>query len=90
MHEMKWSILALVLSIALIASPVQAQRQGAPKCSRVITSGLVHNGMYAGVNCPEGHLLVSLRPNQPLPRRGPARIVGQQLYAGDVYQVVRP
>jgi hypothetical protein len=82
--------IALIALIALaLSTPATAQRQAAPKCSRVVTSGYVMDGRYAGVNCPEGRIIVSMRAGQALPRRGPARIVGQQLYAGDVYPVVR-
>jgi hypothetical protein len=87
-HTMKWIIIAMLTTLIAV-SPATAQRQSTPKCSRVVTSGYVHNGQYAGVNCPEGRLLVSMRPGQALPRRGPARIVGQQLYAGGVYSVVQ-
>jgi hypothetical protein len=88
---MKWKKRIAVALLALtIASPVEAQRQAVKTCPRVITSGYVMDGAYAGVNCPRAHLLVVMEPDQPLPRRGPARLAGGVLYAGGYEYAVLP
>ena len=85
---MKHAVIIALIALAL-ATPATAQRQASPACSRVITSGYIHNGQYAGVNCPENRLIVSLRPGQALPARGAARTSGTLLLASNgAYPVV--
>ena len=56
--QVKWIMIALL--IALVASPVAAQRQRTPVvCTRIVSAGPVHNGQYAGINCEQGHYLAA-------------------------------
>jgi hypothetical protein len=73
---MKWKKRIAVALLALtIASPVEAQQQRMPvTCTRIVSSGPVHNGMYTGINCREGHYLTVGRRDGVMPSRGPARV----------------
>ena len=83
-------MIALLLAATLAFS---TPSQPAPvQCSRVLSAASVHNGMYAGVTCPESTFLEAVRAGQRLPALGKARIVngGRTLQARNgAYQVTR-
>ena len=82
-------MIALLLSLTLALS---TPSRPAPVCSRIVSVASVHNGMYAGVTCPESTFLVAVRAGQRLPALGKARIAngGRTLVARNgAYQVTR-
>ena len=90
---MKWKKRIAVALLALtIASPVEAQQQRMPvTCTRIVSSGPVHNGMYTGINCREGHYLTVGRRDGVTPARGPARVSRGAIVdsAGRAWSVIR-
>ena len=77
----------LTLALLTPAAPTQAQPV---TCARVVSATPLVGGQYAGVTCPNGGLVVTLRPGQALPATGPARVNGGVLQSRNgAYPVVR-
>ena len=85
---MRYVVMTL-LTLALLAPAAPTQAQPVT-CARIVAAAPLVGGQYAGVTCPAGGLVVTLRPGQTLPAVGPARVNGSVLQARNgAYPVVR-